>query len=41
MCLVTLISWRAEGMSDSRWRRLCVSHETQMYIIKHMIESDA
>jgi len=41
MCLVTLISWRADGMSDLRWRRLCVSHETQMYIIKHMIESGA
>jgi hypothetical protein len=41
MCVVSLISWRAEGMSDSRWHRLCVSHETQMYIIKHMIESGA
>ena len=39
ICLITLISWRAEGMSDSRWHRLCVSHETQMYLIKHMIES--
>jgi len=40
-CLVSLISWRAEGMSDARWKRLCVSHETQMFIIKHMIESGA
>jgi hypothetical protein len=41
ICLVTLISWRAEGMSDSLWHRLCVSHETQMYLIKHMMESGA
>lgn len=40
-CLVSLVSWRAEGMSDARWKRLCVSHETQMFIIKRMIESGA
>lgn len=37
-CLITLMSWRVEGMNDDRWNRLCVSHETEMYMIKGMIE---
>lgn len=39
-CLVSLISWRLERMDDDRWRRLCVSHETEMYIIKGLIEAE-
>ncbi|MEJ8566129.1 hypothetical protein [Elongatibacter sediminis] len=39
-CLVTLMAWRAEFMSDDRWKQLCVSHETQMFIIKARIESN-
>lgn len=38
-CLVTLLAWRSEFMSDDRWRQLCVSHETQMFIIKARIEA--
>ncbi len=39
MCLVSLIAWRSSSMSDSRWKQLCVSHETQMFIIKPRIEA--
>lgn len=38
-CVVTLLAWRLAGMSDERWRQLCVSHETQMFIIKNRIEA--
>lgn len=37
--LVTLLAWRSEFMSDDRWKQLCVSHETQMFIIKARIEA--
>jgi hypothetical protein len=36
--LVTLLAWRSAFMSDDRWKQLCVSHETQMFIIKARIE---
>lgn len=38
-CVVTLLSWRPEGMPDERWKLICVSHETEMFIIKNRIES--
>lgn len=38
-CIVTLLAWRRAEMSDQRWRQLCVSHETQMFIIKNRIEA--
>lgn len=40
-CIVTLMGWRKMDMSDDRWRQLCVSHETQMFIIKNRIEGGA
>ena len=39
MCLVTLLAWRSSFMNDARWKQLCVSHETQMFIIKTRIEA--
>jgi hypothetical protein len=39
ICLVTLMAWRSSFMSDARWKQLCVSHETQMFIIKSRIEA--
>ena len=39
VCLISLIAWRHDFMSDERWRQLCVSHETQMFIIKNKLES--
>lgn len=38
-CLVTLMAWRPDFMGDLRWKQLCVSHETQMFIIKARIEA--
>jgi len=37
-CLITLMAWRSSFMSDDRWKQLCVSHETQMFIIKARLE---
>ena len=37
-CLVTLLSWRNAIADDNRWKLLCVSHETEMFIIKNRIE---
>jgi hypothetical protein len=38
-CVMTLLSWRVQGTSDEAWTRNCVSHETEMYIIKARLES--
>ena len=36
-CLVMLMAWRPAGMEDSRWRRLCVSHEAEILLIREQI----
>ena len=38
-CLVTLLSWRSDAADDDRWKLTCVSHETEMFIIKNRLES--
>ena len=38
-CVVTLMAWRSAFMDDLRWKQLCVSHESQMFIIKARIEA--
>lgn len=38
-CLITLMAWRSSFMSDLRWKQLCVSHESQIFIIKARIET--
>jgi hypothetical protein len=38
-CVVTLMTWRAADAPDERWRLTCVSHKTEMYMIRHLIES--
>jgi hypothetical protein len=38
-CLVTLSTWRAADTPEDRWRLTCVSHKTEMYMIRHLIES--
>ena len=40
-CVVSLIAWRVEGMTILRWHQLCTSHETEVLMIKHQIESGA
>ena len=39
-CLISLIVWRTADMSDERWHLLSVSHETEMYVIRHLLESN-
>ena len=41
ICLVTLMAWRSTFMDDDRWKQLCVSHETQMFIIKSRLETQS
>jgi hypothetical protein len=36
-CLVMLMAWRPAGMEDSRWHRLCASHEAEILLIRDQI----
>jgi hypothetical protein len=38
-CLVTLLSWRNYQTDEDRWKLTCLSHETEMFIIKDRIEA--
>ena len=40
-CVVSLLAWRGTTMADRRWYQLCISHETEMLLIKHQIEGEA
>jgi hypothetical protein len=33
-CVVSLLAWQPEGMSEERWRRLVVSHEAEIELIQ-------
>lgn len=37
-CLVSLITWRWD-MADEDWMKMCVSHATEMFIIRSKLES--
>jgi hypothetical protein len=37
-CLVTLMTWRLADMTDEAWEQLCVTHETELFIIKGLLE---
>jgi hypothetical protein len=37
-CLVTLLTWRSSSADDDKWKLTCVSHETEMFIIKNRLE---
>jgi hypothetical protein len=39
-CMVTLIAWRTAGMSDDDWRLICATHESEIYVVKSMIERE-
>lgn len=41
VCLVTLTAWRDASMTDERWRRLCATHETEIWLIKTQAEGRA
>jgi hypothetical protein len=36
-CLVMLMAWRPAGMEDSRWHRLCASHEAEILLIREQV----
>lgn len=40
-CLVTLLAWRGKGVDDQRWWRLVTAHETEIRLIKALLERDA
>lgn len=40
-CVVTLLTWRSAQVDDERWKLTCVSHETEMFIIKNRVEARA
>lgn len=37
-CLVTITAWRDTQMDDERWRQLCTVHETEILLIKKLLE---
>jgi len=37
-CIVTISAWRDRGMDNVRWHRLCVCHETEIALLKSILE---
>ena len=37
-CIVSMTAWRTGGMSDDRWRRLCATHDAEIYLIREQLE---
>jgi hypothetical protein len=40
VCMITLDAWRNADMSDARWHQLCVCHETEVFLLKSLIETE-
>lgn len=38
-CLVAMTAWRAAGMSESDWARLCTLHEAEILLMKAQMEA--
>jgi hypothetical protein len=38
-CVVSLLAWQPEGMSEQRWRRLVVSHEAEIELIQAQLDA--
>ncbi|MCY4453540.1 MAG: hypothetical protein OXC01_16490 [Immundisolibacterales bacterium] len=38
-CVVSLVAWRLETMDDARWETLKAGHESEIRVIKRLIES--
>ena len=38
VCYASLIAWRTADMDDERWHRLCVTHETEILLIRSQCE---
>lgn len=37
-CLVSMSAWRPCGQDDTRWHRLCTTHDTEILLIKALLE---
>jgi hypothetical protein len=37
-CVVTLLTWRGAETTDEGWERTCLSHETELFMIKGRLE---
>ena len=37
-CLITLMTWRLSDMTDQAWEQLCVTHKTELFMIKGILE---
>jgi hypothetical protein len=38
-CLLTMTAWRVASLAPERWRQLCASHETEMFLLKNRVEA--
>jgi hypothetical protein len=38
-CIVTMTAWRPADMPDTRWQRLCATHDAEIFLIQAQIES--
>lgn len=39
VCIITLMTWRPVSATDEQWLKQCVSHKTEMFIIKDRLEN--
>ena len=39
-CILSMVSFRTEGMSDDRWHRLVTAHAFEVQLIKSLLEND-
>ena len=39
-CILSMIAFRTEGMSDDRWHRLVTAHAFEVQLIKSLLEND-
>jgi hypothetical protein len=40
-CVISMVAWRLEGMSDEAWQHICVYHDTEILLIKGQVERRA
>ncbi|MCK5919805.1 MAG: hypothetical protein KAG66_02620, partial [Methylococcales bacterium] len=39
-CILSMVSFRTEAMSDDRWHRLVTAHAFEVQLIKSLLEND-
>ena len=39
-CILSMVAFRTEAMSDDRWRRLVTAHAFEVQLIKSLLEND-